>query len=660
MPVPRDAAGYTHERHKQNYIEMQLAGMLYQLTSDPRYVDFVRALLDRYADLYPTLGDHPAARSSSPGRLFHQSLNEAVWLVQVSRAYDCIYAALTPEQRTRYESRIFRPMAGFLSEERAREFDRIHNHGTWAAAAVGLAGYAMGDTTLVKKALGGSNMDGSAGYFRQVDQLFSPDGYYCEGPYYARYALMPFFLLAEAVARNEPGRKVYDRRDGVLVKAVDAALQQTYVNGGFLPFNDALKEKTIRSPDFVLALDFAYVRGGHDPHLLEVARRQGTVAFTAAGFEVARDLQANPHPPAYDYKSCQFTDGPDGNQGGIGLLRSGEAPDQMLAMLKYTSFGMEHGHYDKLALMVYDQGRELLPDYGAARFLNIEQKEGGRYLPENKSYARQTIAHNTVVVDERSDYDGRYTVAEKRHAEGHFFDVADPDLQVMSARDVTAVAGVTMQRTVALVRDARLAYPVLIDVFRLGAAQSHRYDYPLHYDGQFLACNVDYHANVDALHPLGDANGYQHLWVEAEGEADGAVTFTWLNGGRFYTVIAAADPETRVLFTQAGAHDPHFNLRPERALILRREAAAHTFAAVLEPHGDWDPTHEVTQGIDASVQDVRVLASTEEGSAVRITGAGGLEWTWLISNRAVPAGAHTVVTPAGTFTWNGPFALRRN
>src|SRR5258708_19581753 len=36
------------------------------------------------------------------------------------------------------------------------------------------------------------------------------------------------------------------------------------------------------------------------------------------------------------------------------------------------------------------QGREIISDYGSARFLNVEQKFGGRYLPENKSFAKQT------------------------------------------------------------------------------------------------------------------------------------------------------------------------------------------------------------------------------------------------------------------------------
>ncbi|WP_205932275.1 hypothetical protein, partial [Pseudomonas viridiflava] len=52
------------------------------------------------------------------------------------------------------------------------------------------------------------------------DQLFPPDGYYEEGPYYQRYALAPFILFANAVQRNEPERGIFKRRDGVLLKAV--------------------------------------------------------------------------------------------------------------------------------------------------------------------------------------------------------------------------------------------------------------------------------------------------------------------------------------------------------------------------------------------------------------------------------------------------------
>lgn len=660
VPQPKDAAGYTHERHKQNYTEMQLAGFLYQLTGEKRYADFVREHLRRYAALYPTLGRHPAANKQSHGRIFWQSLNETVWLVHVSLAYDCIHDTLTAEEHAELKKNLFGPMMHFLCEERIEEFDRIHNHGTWASTAVGLAGYVTGDLEHVEKALRGSKRDGSAGFLRQMDLLFSPDGYYLEGPYYARYALWPFFLFAEVVERNQPELKIYAYRDGLLRKAFHALIQQSYVNGEFLPFNDALKEKTYLSPEVALQLNLTFARYGGDPALLSVAKRQNAVSLTPAGLATAAALAAHPNPPAFPYASLELRDGPDGTHGGIGILRAEDDRGRPLALLKYTAFGMEHGHYDKLALLYHDNGREVLPDYGAARFLNIEQKFGGRYLPENKTYALQTIAHNTVTVDGRSNYDGDYDTADRSHSDRHFFDASRPDFQVMSARDAVAYPGVAMQRSVAMIRDPRLAHPVLVDVFRLTSDQPHQYDYPLHYAGHFLSGNTEYTAHTTSRRPLGDKHGYQHLWVEAEAPAKGPLSFTWLQGDRFYTAVSATTPGAKIFYTRVGANDPKFNLRPETAVIQRVNAANHVFATVIEPHGRWDATREVTAGGAAMFRSVEVVAATADGTVVRLQGANGLDWTLMVSNRDKPVGAHAVETAAGKFTWDGPAALRKN
>lgn len=662
VPVPKDAAGYTHERHKANYTEMQLAGFLYQISGDTRYAAFVKAMLEKYAALYPTLRNHPAAASSSPGRLFHQSLNECVWLVHTAQAYDCIYDTLTPEERARFEKNIFEPMAHFLADERAEEFDRIHNHGTWAATAVGLAGYVMSDQELVKKALYGSKMDGkTGGYFKQVDELFSPDGYYCEGPYYARYALMPFYVFAEVIERNQPELKVFSRRDGVLRKALDALLQQTYVNGEFIPFNDAMKEKTFRSPEVVLGVDLAYARFGRDAHLLDVAQRQDAVALNAAGLAVAQSLVSNAQPPAYVYHSVNYSDGPTGRDGGVALLRADSGKSQSLAVLKYSAFGMEHGHYDKLSVIYYDQGREILSDYGSARWVNVEQKWGGRYLKENKTYAKQTVAHNTLVVDEGTQYGGDYAAAEHQHSNAHFFDTSDANFQIVSARDTTAVKGVALQRTIALVRDAKLRFPVLIDVLRATSAAEHDYDLPFYYQGHFLATNVPVKVFTTERHPLGKANGYQHLWLEGEGQANGPTQFTWINGSRYYTVTAAADSATKLVLTRIGANDPDFNLRNEAAFMLRTRSANRVFASVLEPHGEWDGTAEFTTGGFPAIKSVRVLASTDEGTVVSISGDHGLAWTLMITNRDADAKTtHRIDADGQTYAWTGNAALRRD
>jgi len=81
VPKPKDGGGgYTHEKHKNNYYEMNASGMLYQITGEKKYAQFVLDMLKKYAEMYPTLGTHPAQNSETPGKLFWQALNEAVWL----------------------------------------------------------------------------------------------------------------------------------------------------------------------------------------------------------------------------------------------------------------------------------------------------------------------------------------------------------------------------------------------------------------------------------------------------------------------------------------------------------------------------------------------------------------------------------------------------
>ncbi len=661
VPLPKDAQGYTHEKHKSNYQEMHLAGLLYQVTGDRSYADFVKAMLERYARLYPTLGPHPAGSGGGAGRLFWQTLNETMWLVSTSQAYDAIHDTLQPEERARFEEAIFRPMARFFAIEHAKGMDSIHNKGVWMAAAVGMIGYVMGDEELVNKAIHGSKLDDKGGFLAQLDRLFSPDGHYCEGPYYARVALGPGFAFAEIIERHHPSLKIFERRGGILFKALHATLQESTSEGLLLPINDALKERNILTHEIVRAVAVSYIRGGRDATLLDVARRQGSVLLSPAGLEVALALAQNGNPPPYPYRSIELRDGPDGSRGGVGVLRPTGVPDRgMLACLKYSALGMGHGHYDKLHLLYYDQGNDILSDYGAVRFLYIEQKNGGRYLKLNQDYARQTIAHNTLVVDESSNYQGSDEIANKRNSEIHFFDVSKPGFQIMSAKDTTAYPGVVMQRSVALITDPVLEHPLVVDLVTAYADTPHRYDLPFHYQGQFLSASVPLKANLTELRPLGTKAGYQHLWLVAAADAEDGFSITILNADRFYTLTSSAGTGTRVLHTRLGANDPGFDLRNESAFILRREAANLAIATAIEAHGQWDLTREFTRNNFPSVKSVKVLAATDEGSVVRVEHQSGKVWTIMVTNRASdPKASHRLAANGRMFTWTGDSALAR-
>ena len=417
VPAPTDAGGgYSHEQHKRNGFAIREAGIVYQLTGDGRYADHARSLLLAYADLYPDLGEHPMKKEQTPGRLFWQSLNESVWLVHAIQGYDAIVDTLSGDEKSVIEERLLRPMADFLSVESPQTFDRIHNHGTWAVAAVGMTGYTLDDPSYVEMSLYGLNGDGKTGFIRQLDLLLSPDGYYAEGPYYQRYALMPLVVFARSIENNDPELKIFEYRDGILLKAIHACIELSY---GGLFFPDQR-----RDPGEGTGYRRVAPRRGH--RLCADRRPQAAVGGDVGrnptclpGTDSKRRWQrtAARRSPTSTDPYCSGT-APSGEQGGLAVLRNGAGPGHQALVFKATAQGMGHGHFDKLHWIFYDNGNEIVADYGAARFLNIEPKNGGRYLPENESWAKQTVAHNTLVVDEESHFGARLAVGERFHPGG--------------------------------------------------------------------------------------------------------------------------------------------------------------------------------------------------------------------------------------------------
>ncbi|MEM6326991.1 MAG: alginate lyase family protein, partial [Bacteroidota bacterium] len=573
--------------------------------------------------------------------------------------YDAVHDALTEAERATIEANVFRPMLDWFTGPGAFSLDRIHNHGTWAAASVGMAGYVLGDRDLVEQALLGTDKTGTFGFLRQLDDLFSPDGYYMEGPYYARYAIWPFFYFAEAIQRNEPEREIYAYRDGILEKALYATVQTAWPNGVFPALNDGSLYMDVASPGVILGTDLVYDRYGGDATLLGVARFQNAVILNGSGLAVARAYEAASVIPEMTWPSVEFRDGADGEGGGLGMLRAGTGEDQTVALMKYGVHGLGHGHFDKLSVIFWDQNRDILDDYGFARFVNVEPKYGGRYLPENTTWAKQTIAHNTVVVDGRSQNDGDRRAADAMHADRHFFDGDGSDgVQAVSATASGYYDGVDMQRTVLLVEDDAFEHPILIDLFRLGAEAEHQYDLPFHFDGVPITTNLAFETNTNALRPMGEDHGYQHIWQTARAEATGDVQFTWLDGHRYYSITTAGNAPTEVLMGRTGANDPDFNLTSEPLMVLRRRASDHLFASVIEPHGLFNGARERSVQARSRIAAVRVVGSDETASVVEIEDVEGARWHVFVTNGAPSDGTHSATFSGQTYTWTGNAAVR--
>ncbi|MEL6677012.1 MAG: heparinase II/III family protein [Bacteroidota bacterium] len=482
VPTPKDmAGGYSHEVHKRNFFLLPKAAALYQLTGEEKYAAYVKEVFFAYAKAYPGWGKHPSTRSYARGKIFWQCLNDANWLVYMSQAYAGIYDMLSAKERETLETQLFRPCADYLSLENPRFFNRIHNHSTWGNAAVGMIALVMQDDVLLNRALYGlegqptfgeaTDNDGGrinipgqnkAGFLAQLDHAFSPDGYYTEGPYYQRYAMSPFIMFAQVLHQQRPELGIFAYRDSLLKKAVFALLQQTDGAGAFFPINDAQKGMSYLSRELIQAVDVVYALCGKDARLLSVAEDQGRVLLDKTGYTVAEDLAAGEAKPFHKWSQI-FTDGANGDEGALAILRPRNPAFPITAVFKYAAQGMGHGHFDRLSYALYEGSTEALQDYGSARWVNIDQKGGGGYLKENKTWAKQSLAHNTLILDQTSHFQGKTQKGSEWAGEPYFSDLSRPDAQVVSAKETHAYPGVTMQRTLCLLEDSVLDEPILLD-----------------------------------------------------------------------------------------------------------------------------------------------------------------------------------------------------
>lgn len=668
IPGHGEAGGYEHNRHKQNYIHLDLAGRLYLITEDKRYLDYATNMLVEYATVYPTLTLNTSRDSNPPGRLFHQTLNENMWMLYASCAYSCIRHQLTTSQQKLIETDLFKLMIELFVETYADDFDIVHNHGLWAVAGVGICGYAINDQASVDKALYGLKGDSvSGGFIAQLTQLFSPDGYYMEGPYYHRFSLRPIFLFAEAIERRQPEIGIYQLKDEVIKTTSYAVMSTAFPNGVLPALNDSSRTMDIKDEGILLATSVCFERYQQDPTLLAMAKQQDKVWVHNSGSTLSNALVNAGEVAGFNWGSLSLSDGPQGERGGISILRHRDAKaDDSMALLWFGQHGsdhklhsaLDHGHFDGLHLSLFNHKQEITHDYGFGRWVNIEPKFGGRYIPENKSYCKQTIAHNTVVVDQITQNQGDTATAEARFGEKHFFVTANEKLQAMSAFVRGYYPGVDQQRSVVMVELAGFEKPLIIDLFRMISDQQHSYDYPVHYTGQIVRTDFEYKTH-SSLSTVGDKSGYQHLWNIGQANIENSSLTTWLMGESYYSLISSATENSEIIFARTGANDHDFNLRSEPMFILRQQGANHLFANVYETHGYFNEAIEASLDARGQVESVTVLHSDNDASVVSINLISGKKIQVCVSNIAdITNETENSVAVAGkVINWQGAVAV---
>ena len=116
--------------------------------------------------------------------------------------------------------------------------------------------------------------------------------------------MYPFLIFAQALHNKKPELKIFEYKDGVLLKAVDALINLSDADGDFFPINDAQKGMSYYSRELVTAVDIAYHFGGNNPELLSIAQKQDKIVLDDAGLSVAMGIKegkAKPFVKAVSY-----------------------------------------------------------------------------------------------------------------------------------------------------------------------------------------------------------------------------------------------------------------------------------------------------------------------------------------------------------------------
>ncbi|WP_261818100.1 heparinase II/III-family protein [Vibrio gallicus] len=662
VPGHGDGGSYEHNRHKENYTYMNIAGRLFLITQQQKYADFVIALLEEYADKYLELGFQVQKNTNPTGRIFHQILNEHGWLLFTSIAYSCVASAMSEQQRQRIIDRIFMPMIEMSIEKYSHRFDHIHNHGVWAVAAVGACAVAIGKPEYLEMAVYGKDRDASSGFLDQVSNLFAPSGYYLEGPYYSRFTIRPLVLLAEIIHRHMPEVDIYSYKEGVVGNTVQALLASAYPNGVFPAMNDASQSMSIADMGVQVAVS---IYGAHyelDDNILGMAKIQDSVWMHPCGLKLSQAYEKASQERKIglpNWPSMELNEGPDGDQGAQGFIRvQDNSGDVSQLVMNYGMHGMGHGHFDTLGISYFNRGQEVLREYGFARWVNVEPKFGGRYLAENPSYARQTIAHNSITIDETCQNYFDVERADSVSGTPHFFQVDDDALKGMSAFANQHYDGFDLQRSVFLLTLAELEAPLLIDLYRIKGEGEHQYDYSHQYQGQIIRTNFEYESYTE-LNTLGSDAGYQHLWKVASGEVSDTALVSWLQNNTYYTWLGTSSNDNgEVIFTRTGANDPSFNLRSEPGFLLRSKGESSLFASVVETHGYFNEEFEQSVNARGKVKNIKVLGHTDTASAVQIETENSVV-ILLLSNQAsvTKESDNQLVINDKIYNWKGFYSM---
>lgn len=555
-------------------------GLLYCTDGDEKYAAAGKEILMKFADLYLK---YPTDNTIlGPAHVFFGTLSESFWGVDMAYGYDLLYnyPEFSAEDRRVLKENLFYPLASItqLFPETASNRQLWYNN---VSAAVG---FLYGDEALVDFAI-----KGKYGFQWQLGSALPESGFWAEWSGYHFVALRGMIHLAEMARHNGydlyhmeiAGRTMKKMFDApfLLIKPNHEFPRNKDSGGGsileYAPFYE-VGYAVYHDPKYLSLLNITHLQRGSQ--IVGETSAMGKAPEPVTMFNFVPDLPKGTM-PVYTDESVNLA----GN--GFAILRNKD--EQTYLYLDYGIMGGEHGHPDRLQMGYYATGRNWIVDPLNESYMN----------PNLQLWFRQSVAHNTLVVDRTSQ---TWT-----NGYGNFFG-ALPDLQVASGRSITAYPGVTLTRT--LVQTAGY----FVDLFDASAPEKHRYDLPLHSFGTLTISGLTLERQpIDLFGNKPGIPGYDQFTDIDLGRTDKTWRGVFEEKGQYLSVTMLGEPGTEVLQAMTppigGFYKQMVTEQVPLPMVMSSRLASETrFASVIQASTTPPPVPSFDRGKGPNEYVVRV------------------------------------------------------
>lgn len=521
------------------------AAFTYMLTGDEQYARTAAGILSDFASYYQQV-----VSSKKPPCLKWQSLDEATYVLSPVQTYELIHdsPSFTEELREHVTEDWLRPTGRFLMTQRRT----VHNIHCWYNAAILAIGLALDDQEMTKFALEGPK----GGFREQIAKGVMADGYWFEGSYgYHFYTLSALANFVFPALNNELdiGEELSRIEDMYL-----APLQMATAEFQVPPTNDSGRTGNLLG-----------ARGHYETAAALFPEEQAFAALLAQAYKgrersgqqaLMWGLRALPKGGRLPRRLSR-----DFSASGLAVLRQRRGKYEDYVMLDYGPHGGGHGHPDKLSITIAGLGQILAPDPGSA----------GYGMPLHSRWYKQTLSHNTIVVDGKSQKPTTGTLVA--------FETKGP-VQVVSAMAGEAYPGVDWQRTVWLAKEG---YLVVLDTLK--SQEARQFDWAFHNYGELSLPGLK--LTAADREAFGTEAPYQVPQDLRSAREDDDVQAIWqVEQQKHVRLTVLRAPGTTVFSAVAPGNPARIDVP---MILVRRKGTQATFAAVVEPSDGAFPVQRV-------------------------------------------------------------------